>query len=278
MAAVSAACLASALVLGLAVPGAGLAALFLLIAAGGSGMNAALFWRARNRRPAINDPAIPLPPTYIPPPHYDGRLGRLIPWQGRTGRLRVTRPLFGRSTTLTIDGAVVASPPRATVANPWVECPLPGSEPMVTVIQAQLQPYVFRTLVFVDGVSLDDGRTLDSWRASKPIALDRFEQTFFGRPFQRHVFGPPGAVLLGLAGVLPVLVQLQRTPTFFWAGVALLAFMIPAAWVMLARLFIRWLRTKRLWPWRVRNLMVAFEFVGLPILVIAILQAVTSSH
>jgi hypothetical protein len=279
MAGISAACVLCALVLVLAAPHAGLYVVLLLLMAAGSGTNAVIFWRARNRAPAPTpSPAIPLPPTYIPPAYDYSGSGRPIPWMGGTGRLGISRPLFGKSTRVTIDGVVVATPTRGTLADPWVECPLPGSDPQVTVVQAQLQPYVFRTLVFVDGASIDDGQTLDAWRARKPIALDGFEQTFFLGTRSQKLLGPRGAILIGVVCVLPFLVALQRNPTLFWAGAAALAFVIPAGWIMQGTFFMRWLRTKRSWPWRIRNLMVAFELVGVPILIILVLQAVTSSH
>jgi hypothetical protein len=174
--------------------------LLFLIAAFGSGMNAVMFWRVRNRRPAASQPLATVKPgadfpglQFVPEDLLAMSTGRPIPWHGGTGILTVKRPTFGKTVSISVDGTVVATPARPMLANPWVECPIPGTHPEVVVVQVQQERYISRVLVFVNGVSLSDGSTLDASRMRKPVARDRFEQGF-----QPPLFGVPGAVGIGL--------------------------------------------------------------------------------
>ena len=91
-----------------------------------------------------------------------------IPWEGRIARLTVSRPLFGRTASVLVDGVPVARAARSTLENPWVECALPAPGSNVVMVQVQEAKYVASILVFVDGLSLTDGSTIDEWRARQP--------------------------------------------------------------------------------------------------------------
>ena len=186
-----------------------------------------------------------------------------IPWEGRTARLTVNRPLFGRYASVLVDGTPVASAAKSTLEEPWVECPLPGRGSRVLVVQVQMQKYLAKTLVFVDGLCLDDGTTLDDWRSRQPAAIDGFEQSFAG-PF----WGPLGALTLGLVGALPFIAQYTRTSNLFWLAWAAGAFLFGSGWMLAGMLLTRWLKTKRSWPDPLRRLMVPFVMIGLPVLAI----------
>ena len=121
-------------------------------------------------------------------------------------------------------------------------------------------------LVFANGVSLGDGSTLDAWRRSKPIALDEFEQVF-NPPW----FGLPGAIALGIfCFLIAISGSAHQTVGAFWSLVLVLSFVFPAGWWMLVVAFIRWLRTKRTWPWRLRRLMVMALVFASPFVILVV--------
>jgi hypothetical protein len=133
----------------------------------------------------------------------------------------------------------------------------------VEVVQVQVEKYRAKVLVFVDGVSLDDGSTLEDWRTRKPVAIDGFEQAF-GGPF----FGPWGALFFGVLGALPFAAEYSRTRDPSWLAGAITAFLICAGWWSAGILLIRWLKTKRCWPAPVRRLLVPCVLLGVPIAVV----------
>lgn len=278
MAGLSATLLCAALAWMAVVPGESIVAVLLFVAAFGSGTNAVIFWRARNRRVApTNATAVPGPigPQFVGADMLAASSGRRIPWRGGTGTLTVNRPAFGKTTAIMVDGVVVATPTRAIVASPWVECPLPGSDPELMVVQVQQERYLFRVLVFANGISLGDGSTLDAWRARKPIPLDEFEQVF-----QPPGFGLPGAIGLGLICLLAGLSRMandHQSLDVSWVAVLALAFAIPAGWMMLTVGLVHWLRTKRSWPWRLRRLMVIAFLLGAPLAILGVIGAAASA-
>src|SRR5664280_574808 len=110
------------------VPGEAIVVVLFLISAVGAGTNAVIFWRARNRRPAaiqqpVSSSAVP---RFVPDDMLAADGGRPIPWSGGTGTLTVKRPPFGQTSSILVNGEVIATPARAIIAKPWVECQLPG--------------------------------------------------------------------------------------------------------------------------------------------------------
>ncbi len=188
----------------------------------------------------------------------------------------VTRPMLGRSTSITVDNYPVATVPKATLENPWVETAFPQAEPkQLVVIQVQPEPARFGILVFVDGVCLQGGGSLQDWRARKPAPQDRFEQVI--RP--DVMWGAKTAAFLGAFGVLPTplfVAWMPASPTY-WLLLAC-GFAIPAGWWLLVGRLVLWLRTRRTWPWRLRVMSVPTVLLGVPVLVILSLQAVTGTH
>ena len=163
-----------------------------------------------------------------------------------------------------MDGRQLARIARPTLEAPWVECQLPGTRPPVVVVQFQPQRYVVRTLVFLDGVSLNDGMTLEAWRLKQPLPLDRFEQAFRSR-----LWGPVGALLIGVVCALPGLVQFDRTAGLLWAVLAAGGFAVSTGWMLTMIAFTRWLRTRRTWSWRLRRALVLLGvMLGLPALLL----------
>jgi hypothetical protein len=204
-----------------------------------------------------------------------GANGVYVPWFEGIGRLTVSRPLLGSSATVTVNDRVVATPRKATRLYPWVECPLREADPhQLVVVQLQSAPALIGTLVFVDGICLQDGGTLDSWRARQPAPMDYFEQAIRPDDF----WGAKVAILLGVGTVAFAAVGTWSPTSPIWF-VALAASSAVAAgwWLVVARL-VRWLRTKRTWPWRLRVLSVPAVLLGLPVLIMLTLQAFAASR
>jgi hypothetical protein len=198
------------------------------------------------------------------------KVGWLIPWQGGSAHLTVKRAFWSSSSALLVDGREVARTPRPTLERPWVECSVPGTNGRVVVVQLQPEAWVVWTRVFVDGLSADDGLTLDAWRLRRPMALDKFEQGFRAR-----VWGPVGAVLVGVIAALPALIQLERTPAPIWVVMAAGGFAISAGWMWAMIRLSRWLRGKPTWPWRLRRAVVVVGvLLGVPVLILLAAQAV----
>jgi hypothetical protein len=202
--------------------------------------------------------------------------GVYVPWNGGTGRLMVNRPMLGKSTTITVNSQTVASVPKATVADPWIETVFAEAEPsQLVVVQVQSAPQRFGILVFVDGSCLQGGGSLDEWRAKKPARKDNYEERMQpdGRAWSKRT-----AVALGALIVLPGLALIVKEPTnlVYWVGIAGVFLAIVGWWLLIGR-FVRWLQTKRTWPWGLRVFSVPTVALGLPVLVILTLQALAQA-
>ena len=202
--------------------------------------------------------------------------GVYVPWKGGTGRLMVNRPMLGKSTTITVNNETVASAPKATLADPWVETAFPEAAPsQLVVVQVQSAPQSFGILVFVDGSCRQGGGSLDEWRARKPAPKDYYEQKM--QPDGR-VWSKRTAVAFGAIVVSPGLLLVANAPTnlVYWVGIAG-AFLVVAGWWLLIGRLVRWLQTRRTWPWVLRVFSVPTVALGLPALVILTLQALTQA-
>lgn len=174
----------------------------------------------------------------------------MIPWRRATAHLTVKSSWRTQSSSLLVDGKQIAVVPRPTRQNPWIETVLDQDEKTL-VVRAQRAAWDVDTLVFVDGLCLQDGRSLDAWRSTRPVPLDEFEASFRGL-----FWSPRGALLFGLAAMAPGLVELERNPNLFWIALEAGAFIAVAGWWMCVLVLIRWLRSKRAWPSRLRRLVV----------------------
>jgi hypothetical protein len=63
-----------------------------------------------------------------------------------------------------------------------------------------------------------------------------------------------------------------------WLAIMAAGFIIAAGWSLIVGRFVRWLQTKRTWPARARILSVPAVFIGVPVVIILVAQAVTSSR
>lgn len=186
-----------------------------------------------------------------------------VPWQGGHGQLTVTPELLSRQTVVTIDDTAVARFRKPTLRQPWLECDIAGSEPPLKLVQIAFPRSRYRTLVFVNGVSVTDSRSEAEWRAAAPPPMDDFEIGFGSSRY----FGPWGAVLVGLAfgGPLMLASVLALRPLLLAMG--LLVFATAAGWTALNIRLISWLVPRRSWPSTLRNLLVVSSYIGIPILV-----------
>jgi hypothetical protein len=217
-------------------------------------------------------PSIKLPPDAFLSVYN----GVYVPWNGDTGRLMVNRPMLGKTTTITVNNQTVVSVPKVTLQDPWIETVLPEAEPkQLVVVQVQPAPQRFGILVFVDGSCLQGGGSLDDWRAKKPAPKDRFEQAL--RP--EAAWGMRTAVFIGVLSVLPasgLVVAHAPTDRIIWLFLAA-GFLVMAGLWLLVGLFVRWLQTKRTWPWRLRALLVPTVPIVLIVLVVLTIQALTEA-
>lgn len=197
-----------------------------------------------------------------------------VPWRGGQGQLSVL-PLFpNRAVSVQVGGREVGRLDRPTLGAPWSECILAGSEPKIKVVEIAYPHRRFRTLVFVDGAGIGDSRTEASWRSPAPAPMDDFESQFG----TSRLFSPLGAVLAGLCvGAPGVAVWLQRWNPLA-LGVAAAGFFVATFWIMVNAGLVRWLVGRRSWPSPVRRMIVVFALAGVPVLVILLAQALTTSH
>jgi hypothetical protein len=85
-------------------------------------------------------------------------------------------------------------------------------------------------------------------------------------------------VAFGAIVVSPGLLLVANAPTnlVYWVGIAG-AFLVVAGWWLLIGRLVRWLQTRRTWPWVLRVFSVPTVALGLPALVILTLQALTQA-
>jgi hypothetical protein len=184
-----------------------------------------------------------------------------VPWKGGHGQLAVTPELLSRQSVVTVDDNVVARFRRPTLRAPWVECEMPGSEPPLKLVQIAFPRSRYRTLIFVNGVSLTDLRSEADWRALAPKPMDDFEIGFGSSRY----FGRWGAVLVGLAFGGPLMLASVLTLRPLFLAMGLVAFAIAAGWTALNIRLISWLVPRRSWPSVLRNLLVVSSYIGIPI-------------
>jgi hypothetical protein len=98
--------------------------------------------------------------------------------------------------------------------------------------------------------------------------MDAFEREFGSTPFLRL----PGATFIGACGALGF-IQRHETGVLAIVGPAA-SFAAGASWVFLAGRFARWLITRRTWPSPARRLLWASVVLGIPLLALAVVQAV----
>jgi len=197
-----------------------------------------------------------------PDPRSVASMSWTVPWQGGNSQLVVTPELLSRQSDVTIDDDVVGRFRKPTLRAPWAECEVAGSEPPLKLVQIAFPRSRYRTLVFVNGVSVTDSRSEAEWRAAAPRPMDGFEIGFGSSRY----FGPWGAVLVGVAFGGPLLLASVLALRPLLLAMGLVAFAIAAGWTALNIRLISWLVPRRSWPSVLRNLLVVSSYIGIPIL------------
>jgi hypothetical protein len=196
-----------------------------------------------------------------------------IPWRGDDARMSLMSiPPDGVG--VQVDGREVARFARPTLKAPWSEAVLPCQGRSVKVVQIAFPRSRYRTLVFVDGVDLDQGRGEAVWRAAAPLAMDDFEAQVRGS----LLLGAPGALILGAAAALPGIGEWGRGGDPVALLLALGGFVIAASWMAAIIGFARWLTGRKTWPVALRLMLVGLSLPGVPVAVILLLQAATSGR
>jgi hypothetical protein len=176
-----------------------------------------------------------------------------------------------RVASVTVNGKLAATLRPPTRVDPWVEETLQGSQPPIAIVRLALPGRRQTGLLFVDGVCVDDGLTLEQWHAIRPGPIDDFEENIAASRW----LTPPGAVVVGGAGFIGMMGRGTDLATFF---AALAAFGIGFCWWLSVGRVVGWLAGKRSWPTRARSLlMLAFMF-GIPLLAIGIFQQLSVGH
>ena len=179
-----------------------------------------------------------------------GRLHWRLPGASSEHVLDVTPSLLGR-VRLIVDGSIVATVRKPSRSLPWVEREIELDGREFTVVLSH-DPPDLTTDVFMDGVSLIDGRTLADARRAAPLALKGFDAWTFppitGVAVSR--IAPPWliAVLLVMFGSLAIggLVRpADPWPTIFgrFFGIAS-SLVVLRTWAILVARTHRWLETR----------------------------------
>ena len=210
-------------------------------------------WLRRKSRPAeVAD--------LISPKQGNYNCWRIL-WQGRIAELALISS--GRDIVIVVRGAHILGEieicriAKPEGENPWSEAEFDHDGHRVHVISEWRPDPPVSSLVFIDGVSLKDGRTLEAWQRDRPRPKDRYEQMYERMTYLRGA----GAVIFaswfvfGLARRAPAL--LTHSP-FVWIGTPVL---LCAALLATGR-FADWLLARRNISALVRTLLLAYAFVG----------------
>ena len=154
---------------------------------------------------------------------------------------------------------------QSSKQSPWVECAVPGSEPAILVVE-MTPGFWHKTIVFVDGVCIDDGVKYEDWRAQGPHPFDLFENSFRG-----WMWGPKGIQVVGLFSASPLLIRYARTGDLSTLALAVVGFSVIAGWMATSIVFTNWLRTFPDWDDRERRAAVWLFVFGIPALLAVVI-------
>ncbi len=203
----------------------------------------------------------------------DDRRSTSIPWVGRTATLRVVPSLLGRTASLLVDDQELARVPKPTGEQPWVQCEVPGSDPVVVVVLIARRDLPADVAVFVDGRNVRDGMSLEYCRRQAPRPQDKFEQawgaSYFSRAFSGSVFG----MLMAAPFVLGAAAASNGRLLVYAAE----AFVLGFGYVRIVALLIRALLGRPGWPVRLRYAVALGAVIGLPALALGLLSSVQGS-
>lgn len=200
-----------------------------------------------------------------------GSWTRVVPQTGASAEVALVDSQPGLTASVSVDGVVVATLRSPTRADPWVEVTLEDTDPPIAVVRVALPGRRQRSLLFADGVCVDDGLTLAEWRARRPGPIDDFEENIGASSW----FGLPGAMAIGVAGFAGVISRGVGL-TIILAAFGFLGLCF--AWGLCVGRLVTWLTTKRSWPTGARSTLLVAVALGIPLLAFAMFQQLSVGH
>jgi hypothetical protein len=205
-------------------------------------------------------------PDHEPSPRRWG-----IPWMGVADVPLTVEPLFpNKRSSVRVAGREVGSLDRPTAGQPWSELVLGQVDPQITLVQIayprrRLYGFVpdlpYRTLVFVDGRALDDGRTYTEWRNAAPEPRNQFQRMWV----DNDLFTPAGAILMGVIVASPAIIATAVAADASGLLLSLVEFCTAAGWVLLSRRLIRLLEHRGDLSSALRTVAVIAFVLGVPV-------------
>jgi hypothetical protein len=140
--------------------------------------------------------------------------------------------------------------------SPWSEAEFEHDGHRFHVISVWHPDPPISSLVFVDGVCLRDGRTLDTWQMQRPLPTDRYEQMYQHLPMLHGIAAVffAASFVLGMIGRMPSLVG----HPVVWLGTPVL---LVASLLAIGR-FAYWLLGRRNLNATLRTLLLGYAFVA----------------
>ncbi len=180
--------------------------------------------------------------------------GSVLPssWRIPTSRgplvLEVAPVLFGRKVIVRQGGLEIARFPEPSGQQPWVEHVLPNAEHTIVLVLVWETSAVSAHL-FVDGLDLRDGQSIDSWRARAPKPMDRFEQNIIHGWVMKQDLLHPELGLLGGVGVAVATIGGWPLPVVMLGVVigGIAAIVCVSGWLWVVQRLALWLVDKRTW-------------------------------
>lgn len=188
--------------------------------------------------------------------------------------IEVEPALFGRTVKVSEDRREIERLRKPTGQQPWVEHVLANDEHAVVLVLVWESGGV-SSHVFVDGVNLRGGETLDVWRSRAPKPIDRFEQNVL----RSSALNEDDDALYSFFFALSV------GGAAGWASGSILVWLVVAAgtalvvtgWTWIVRRFARWLGTKPTWHDGLRAEAVFLLMIS-PLVALVAIAILATSH
>ena len=172
-----------------------------------------------------------------------------------------------------VDGQEVGRIKTPSLALPWVEYRFDRALSDAKLVAIVLPRSEFNATVFVDGLSLNDGRCESEWRIGVPEPMDDFAAMWLGHPW----WGVRGALICGVSvGMVGVGAGVRDSNPVGLAFGAV-GFTFTTGWFLMAYGFSIWLSHRPSWPGPIRTLLVLSFTLGLPIAIILVLKEVSGA-
>ena len=191
-----------------------------------------------------------------------------VPWDMSIAPLSVRATLRPSVLSVTVAGSEVGKLRRATPQKPWSELPLSSAIHRIKVVQICYPRRRYRTMVFVDGANVVDGRSEAHWRALCPPPQDMFATLFVSSRFGGW-FGP---LVIGTGTAAPGVVAWLQDRNPEWLLLGAIGFGIAFGWGSIVWGLARWLANRSTWPAGIRLAIVVFALICIPVVVILLIS------